>query len=374
MKTMKRYFLLLLAMLLLLSAAGCSTRGAKEKPPAETEAPASTVLPNQKRKAAEPPAETEAPVPTEEPEPAYRNPFNGEGMDEPLTARPFTLMFDNHPQALPHCGVSQADILYEVLAEGGLTRMMGVFSDIESAEKLGPVRSIRPYFLDIAISYGAVIGHAGGSDAAYSRIRAERLNNIDGVRSGYSFAAFYRDQERRRSGADLEHTLFTTGESLVKCAEERGYILTVDADYSTGLRFVKDGTPGDGDTAEKVTLDFGGRGNVLSYDAASGCYTMHEHNTDYVDGNTGEKVGFRNLLVIFAPTAVLDNYGRLSINTTAGGGGFFACGGKYVPITWTRSEGGVFHYDLENGSGLKLGAGRSYIAILPANQGSAEFE
>ena len=369
---MKRYFSLILVMLLLLSAAGCSTRGTEE--PQETAAPSPTVRPTEKPRATEAPAETETPEPTEEPEPAYRNPFNGEGMDEPLRARPFTLMFDNHPQALPHCGVSQADILYEVLAEGGLTRMMGVFSDIGSVEPLGPVRSIRPYFLDIAISYGAVIGHAGGSDAAYSRISAERLNNVDGVRGSYSFAAFYRDQQRRWNGVDLEHTLFTTGENLLKCAEERGYILDVDGNYDTGLRFVKDGTPEDGESAEKITLSFGTRGNELTYDAASGCYTMYEHDTDYVDGNTGEKVEFRNLIVMFAPAVVLDNYGRLSIDTTVGGEGYFACGGNYVPIRWERGAGDVFRYSLEDGSALELGVGHSYIAILPTGNGSAVFE
>ena len=294
-------------------------------------------------------------------------------MDAPVELRPFTVMVNNHELAVPHCGVSDADILYECLAEGSVTRMIGVFSDIAGVEKIGPVRSIRPYFIDIALSYGAVIGHAGGSEAAYSRIRNEALENIDGVRGSYSFNVFYRDPDRLYRG--YEHALFTTGDNLIRCAEEKGYNLTVDESYDTGLHFVKDGTPENGEDADKIELSFIFKKSVFTYDETSDTYSMVEHKQDYIDENTGEKVTFTNLLMLFASTKVLDGYGRLEIGlNNNSGNGFYANGGKYIPITWEKGGNDeVFHYYLEDGSELNIGVGKTYIAVLPIVDGKAEF-
>lgn len=366
---MRRTFALILAAVLLLSAAGCTSRTPVEEPPQETEQAAAPAV---KPPVTEPPVESAAPTETpEETEPPYRNPFSGAGMEKPLTARPFTVMINNLDAALPHCGVSQADILYEVLAEGGITRMQAVFSDIQSVEKIGPVRSIRPYFLDIALSYGSVIGHAGGSDAAYSRIGSERLPNIDGVRGSYSFNVFYRDPNRLWKG--YEHALFTTGENLYKCAQERGYALEVGDGYETGLTFVRDGTPSGGESAENIEIVFGWKTTSVRYEADTGLYSLREYGADYIDEDTGEKVTFRNVMVLYAKTSVLDDIGHLSVNFTGSGEGYFACGGKYVPITWER-DNGCFRYYLTDGSPLEFGVGHTYIAVLPSGTGTVEFE
>ncbi len=363
MKMTKKRMLSLLLAALLLFAAGCTSRGdaAETEPPAtaepqETEKP----LPTEPSETPEP---TEEPEPTPEPEPAYRHPLNGSAMDAPLTDRPFAVMINNRSVALPHCGVSQADILYEVLVEGSVTRMMAIFSDIQSVEKLGSIRSIRPYYLDIGTSYGAVLCHAGGSEAAYSRIRNEGLQNIDGVRGSYSFAVFYRDPNRMTGG--IEHSLFTTGENLYKCAEEKKYPLTVE-DYDAGLHFVRDAVPADGETAESIKIDFTlYKSTELAYDADSGSYTMRQYDQDYIDGNTGEKVEFSNVLALSVKVAVLDGEGRISVDTTAGGDGWYACGGKWVPITWARDAGDTFRYYNADGSELSLQVGTSYIALVP---------
>lgn len=359
--TKKRMLSLLLAVLLLCAAAGCTTRGetAETEPPAPTDMP----VPSPTPEPAGTPEPTEEPQPTEEPEPAYRHPLNGSAMDAPLTDRPFAVMINNRSVALPHCGVSQADILYEVLVEGSVTRMMAIFSDIQPVEKLGSIRSIRPYYLDIGLSYGAVLCHAGGSEAAYGRIRSEGLQNIDGVRGSYSFAVFYRDPNRMTGG--IEHSLFTTGENLYKCAQEKKYPLTVE-DYDAGLHFVRDAVPAGGETAESMKIDFTlYKSTEFSYDADASCYTMRQYNQDYIDGNTGEKVEFRNVLALSVKVAVLDGEGRISVDTTAGGEGWFLCGGKYVPITWARDAGDVFRYYNADGSELSLAEGTTYIALVP---------
>jgi hypothetical protein len=236
---MRRIFSLFLALLLLsAAAAGCTIREEPAETPAPSadSAPGPTATPKPTPAATAKPVETPEPTPDPTPDPTpeppkYRSPFNGAPLDEPCHDRPFAVMVNNKQEAQPQCGTGQADILYEVLAEGGVTRMMAIYSDIRGVEHLGSVRSIRPYYIDISLAYGAVTCHAGGSEDAYSRIRNEKIENIDGVRGSYPTAVFYRDSYRRSTGYAIEHTLFTEGVNLYDCAERLGYALTVPEDY-----------------------------------------------------------------------------------------------------------------------------------------------
>lgn len=372
---MKRAITLTLALVLLLCAAGCGGEGEREESPEEPETVVATVHPAATETPTPSATPTAKPKPTEEPEPAYRSPFNGAGMDKPYSGRPFMVMINNIQAALPHRGVAKADILYELLAEGGVTRMMAVFSDVASVDEIGPVRSIRPYFIDLGLSYNSVICHAGGSTAAYNRLYGGGIAYIDGL-VNYKFTAFYRDRQRLQSGYAMEHTLFTTGENLYKVAtEDKGYELEVGKDYETGLNFAKDGTPKGGESAEKIKVSFGYKTTEANYVAADHVYTLKEFGKDYVDQSTGEMPRFTNILTLRAQTATVDDYGRLSITLEGSGSGWYACGGKYVPITWERGSGTVpFHYYLEDGTELSVGVGSSYIAVIPNTSGSFEAE
>lgn len=366
---MKRVVTLVLVLILLMITAGCG-----EESPQEQETVVATVQP-----AVTPtltptgtPTETSTPKPVEETEPTYRSPFNGAGMDEPYSGRPFMVMINNIQAALPHRGVTKADILYELLAEGGITRMMAVFSDVEAVDEIGPVRSIRPYFIDLGLSYNSVICHAGGSTAAYSRLYGGGIAYIDGLTSYKLANAFYRDQQRQWDGYATEHTLFTTGENLYKIAsEEKKYSLELSDGYETGLNFVKDGTPAGGQSAKKITVSFGYKTTEANYDETSGVYTLKQFGKNYVDETTGKQPEFTNIMTIRAQTYTVDDYGRLSITLNGEGAGWYACGGKYVPITWKRESGtSPFHYYLEDGTELSVGVGSSYIAVIPSTSGS----
>jgi hypothetical protein len=284
-------------------------------------------------------------------------------------------MVNNMYDALPQCSISNADIIYEVLAEGGITRMMAIFSDIRSAEHLGSIRSIRPYYIDISLGYGAVTVHAGGSEAAYSRIYFEKFDDIDGVRGQYSFPVFYRDQARRSAGYLVEHTLFTEGQNLYDLSVEKGFELTLPEDYDNGLHFVKDATPEDGQSAEEVKITFNiGKYTDLHYHEDTGMYTAYQYQHDYVDGNTDELVEFRNVIIFEAVGRVLDEYGRRSFNLFDEGNGFYLCGGKMEPITWKRANlEDCFHYYRADGSELTVSQGKTYIAIMDKGTSTVEF-
>lgn len=351
---MKKIIPVLLVLMLLLTAC-------KGKP--DTEPSANPV----------PPPVSETPTPTPTPELFY-HPLTGRQIDQEFgNARPYAFMINNINFALPHCGLSKADMIYEILAEGEITRMMAIFSDISQAGAIGSVRSARPYYIDVALGLDAIYVHAGGSDQAYSDIPSKGVDNVDGVRgSAGNDGTFYRDKARQQQGYATEHTLFTSGENVLNYVAGQGIRTEHSSDnFDYGLVFAPDGTePDQSDVtlspATSVNVSFSGlKTTILAYDSASGLYTASQYNQPLIDGNNNDSVVFKNVLVLFAEHTVIDDQGRRIVNIEGTGEGHYIVNGQSSPITWSRSSGGVFTYYKANGQPLELSAGTSYIGIVP---------
>lgn len=296
----------------------------------------------------------------------YVNPLTGEPTDSPATNRLFLASINNLKDAMPQHGISQADIYYEMLVEGSVTRCLGVFSDIAEVTKLGAIRSARIYTIGLAQAYNGVLAHAGGSEEADAARKL--IDDIDGVRNSGA-GAYYRDKDRRAQGYALEHTLFTSGEKLIKNAEKREIALTVDEPYDFGLRFASDAAPG-GEDAKSITVAFGksqySKTSTMNYNPDIGKYEGFQFGKDWIDGNTGKPLAFENVLVLYMKTSVSDKAGHKAINLIGEGDGLFACDGKLIPIKWSHeSATSGFVYTLEDGTPLTLGIGKSYIALVP---------
>ena len=215
--------------------------------------------------------------------------------------------------------------------------------------------------------------HAGGSEDAYDRIRSMRIENLDGVRGWYSNEPFWRDQDRRSAGYALEHTLFTSGEKLWEAAQLQKYSLELKEDYDCGLRFSLTPVYEDGEAAGTIHVNFNKKTTDLTYHPDTGVYTAEQYGKPYADGLTGESVEFSNVILLMTNIYAYDSYGRLVVQLE-GGDGYCACGGKYVPITW--SKGGTyepFRYYTEDGEELHLAAGKTYIAIVSKTSGEISF-
>ena len=360
---MKRFLPLLLALCLIL--AGCGNPESEITDAATTEP---TTEPVTEAPTTEPPAtEPVTTPPVTEPE-GVPSPLTGELMPEASENRPFAVTINNIVDAMPQWGVSKADILYEVLAEGGVTRSLAIFHDVEAVGPLGSIRSARPCMLDLAMAYDAIYVHAGGSQDAYSDLRSSGWDHIDGVQGANAYSYFYRDQDRLSMGYSLEHTLFITGEDVVTYARERGCDMTRTGGVNYGLCFAQDATPAGGTTARTVTVDFANSSKTtkFTYDAATGLYAAEQYGRDYIDAGTGLQLTFRNLIVITADTSYDSDGYRLYYDLTDSGEGWFACGGKMVPILWSRTEKEEpFVYTLTDGTPLTLGVGTTYIAVTP---------
>ena len=313
-----------------------------------------------------------------EPEvPAGTNPLTGEPMEpEYETDRPVAVMLNNLKAAMPQLGVGRADIIYEIPAEGQITRMLAVYQTLEGVENLGSIRSTRSYYLEAALGHDALLVHAGGSPGAYRDIPAWGVDNMDGVRGGSDAEIFWRDKERRKS-AGYEHSLLTSGEKIRAYLEEGHFNTKHREGYTEALTFAEDGTPAGGTAAEQAKLYFSRyKTGLFDYDAGTGRYLVGQYGEAYIDGNTGEQVGVTNVLVLETRIRVIsgDTEGRLSVQMTGEGQGTFLCGGKAIPIHWSKADrNSPFVYTTESGAPLVLGQGKSYICIMDPNTSRLEL-
>lgn len=353
---MKRRLLpLVLVLALVLSACG-----PKEPAPSESPSPDPAVTPT-----AQP---TPDAVPSDQPQ-GEVNPLTGLPFANGGSAndRPVAVMLNNIRKALPQQGNSQTDILYEALAEGGITRMLGVYQSMEGVGEVGSVRSSRPYYLELALGLDAIYLHAGGSEAAYANIRKWDVTALDCVRSTAYSAIFWRDQGRIKNNG-YEHSVLTSGEAIVEHFPEYSFRKEHEEGYSLPYTFAEDGTPAGGEDAGKLQVPFSTvKTGVFTYDADSGKYLVEEYGKPLVDGNNDEQVAVTNVVVIRTSCKAIDDYGRMRVDLSGySGDGWFACGGKIVPITWEKKGlNDPITYALEDGSPVVFGQGNSYVNIIP---------
>ena len=311
---------------------------------------------------------TEATEPTTEPtepEPAYRHPLTGEALEEPLLNRPYAVVFDNDcDQSVPHWGVGDVDILWELPHEGGTTRMIGVFSDVSQTDKLGPTRSVRPYLLSVARSFGAILVHAGGSPQGYDLLKSTKWDNLAGVQGPGADAYYKRDKSRK---VDSWHTMYITGQNILKYTEKRGHENMLEEMADFGLQFDEDVVLFGAD-AKSVEIRFkeGGKKTTFTYQEDTGDYTMKQLGLNYTDDNTGKKVHFENILVLETKVKTIDSYGRLSQELEEkSGNGYFACNGRIIPINWSRDKAtDPFCFTDLDGNPITLSVGKTYAAVI----------
>jgi hypothetical protein len=196
---------------------------------------------------------------------------------------------------------------------------------------------------------------------------------MDGVNGGSDAKIFWRDAERRRT-MGYEHSMLTSGESILNYLSEGHFRTEHKSNYRYSQKFVEDATPLNGETAEYVSVKFSQyKTGTFDYDAATGKYMVGQYGKEYVDGNTEEQVGVTNLLVLETAISVIsgDSYGRLTVKTTGEGKGTYFCGGKTIPICWSRANrNSPFVYSTQGGIPLNLGRGNSYVCILSPKTGS----
>lgn len=361
---MKRMIAWILVLTLLLSGCG----GKKTYVDDNVANTAPEVMAEENTEAAEELQETveetqeETTVPTE-PE-VFRNPLNGEILDAPFTGRIFANTVSNLHENMPHVGVNHADVIMEMYVNmSNVVRCLALFSDIEKVDAIGSTRSTRPIFNDIAQHYDLILTHAGGSDTAL-RDAANRgiVNyNIDSwvvAKEGTS----YRDTVYKRS---YENSLFGVGPGIKAYAEAQGVPMELEKDY--GFRFTENGTPADGEAADRIALTMvygqAKKDTVMVYNAELGKYVWNQYGKEMRDQITDELEAFSNVIIM--QTMITHNGIYHSADFVSGGTGYYANGGKLIPIVWAcDDEDSAFRFMTNDAEPLQMGVGNTYIAIV----------
>ncbi len=300
---------------------------------------------------------------TTEPPVVYRNPLTGEaGYNEELIGnRPVMVVVENHSQARPQWGLTSSDIVFEMVAEGGITRMILMYADASRLpDKIGPVRSTRHYFLDLAEGYDAIFTHFGQSTYAKQQLANHDIDNINGYVDGSYFS---RDKSRN---VDSEHTAYTTKEWVIKAIENKEYRTTLKEGYENAFSFNIDGDKvlKDGSCVTATVSFSSGYTYTLNYDKQENVYYSSLNGAPFMDSN-GTQQNFENIVILYTNISAIagDTKNRVDFDLSEGEGRYIS-NGSYEDISWKKGDSTdmLKLYDSE-GEELKLNTGRTYIAI-----------
>ena len=296
------------------------------------------------------------------------NPLTGQSNLPTYMARtrPVSVLINNYVKALPQNGITDADLVIEAEAEGGITRLLAFYSDWRSAPVIGSIREARLHFLDLAQSFDSIMVYIGASQETKDAIKARSYKTLDAAY--YSDKELtYRDEELKKTRA-VEHTVMTNGEMLTKVISSSKLRTQLNEDYpETYFNFAADGqliTP-PAFRARAVYLPVGLHAEYR-YDDATGLYMRSLAGAKQTDLNNGEQVGVTNILVLFAKQYTnLSDETLVTIDINAGEGYYFSmCGGQ--KIYWQKGTGEndrIKLYD-EKGNELTLNQGKTWINII----------
>lgn len=282
-------------------------------------------------------------------------------------SRPYAVMINNISVARPyHSGLQSAMIVYEMIVEGGITRMMAVYKDA-NLDRIGSVRSSRHYFLDYALENDAIYVHIGWSPQAKSDMKTLGVDNINGLYD----SAFYRDKNLKIS---KEHTSFTDTGRINTLISKKGYRTTTNRDLL--LNYSADdldlSTMQGAILANNVSIKYSGSAKTeYKYDPTSKTYLRSVNGISHKDYVTGQQYTAKNIITYQVGNANIssDKKNRQDLDNLGKGTGYFISNGYAVPITWektTRSSQTIYRYS--NGEEIKVNDGNTFIQIQPKSQ------
>lgn len=285
-------------------------------------------------------------------------------LDLDSKTRPYAVMIDNVGDAKPQSGLDKAYLTYEIVVEGGLTRIMAVFKDVD-VEEIGPVRSARHYFVDYALENDAIFVHHGRSPQALEEINEYDVDNLEGLYDPADM--FWRDNSKA-----APHNSYTSTDGIKDGIEEEKYDSESDdwllLNYS--VKAINLNKRENAEKADKVVIHFSNSTyTTMEYDSENKVYKRYENGEPHVD-KSGVNYTAKNIIVISVENYTIDNTSnRQELDNIGTGEGYFITNGYAVPITWEKaSTEGKTVYKYLNGKEIKVNDGNTYIEIKPTDQ------
>jgi len=286
----------------------------------------------------------------------YRHPLTGVWTEISVSSLPqvFGVMIDEHVDAQPLSGIDQAFLVIEALTEAGIPRLLAFFSEEQEVEKIGPVRSARPYFVDFVQAWDGVYAHVGGSPEALAQIVSQDVRDLN----QYWYGSFFW----RASSRYAPHNVYTSTELLRSFVEGEE-----DPVYETWT--FKDSATDQVSESAEIFLTFS------SYPWANPSWRFDPTQDRYQRFLEGEPYPLEseatvfadNVVILFTDVEVVDEIGRRHIRTTGEGEGYVLQDGQTIPIIWKRPENkNIPRFYAEDGNEIFLNAGTTWIEVLPS--------
>ena len=277
--------------------------------------------------------------------------------------RPFAVMLDNHDDAWPQAGLQDAYMVYEIIVEGGETRLMALFKGV-NPEKIGSVRSARHYFIDYAMENDAIYVHFGQSPQAQSDIKKFSINDINGISEDGT--TFWRVKDKA-----VPHNAVTSMEKLLKSAESKKYRTT--SNETSILKYVVDEVNlENGIPATEITIPHSQLQDVeYYYDEQNKVYERYAREEEQVDWDTGKTITVKNIIITYCDNYTLsdsENKGRQGLKNIGTFDGYYITNGKAIQIKCIKEdrEEKTIYKDLE-GNIINVNDGNTFVHICPKN-------
>jgi hypothetical protein len=272
--------------------------------------------------------------------------------DASINERPVTaVMIENSPDARPQAGLNEASVVFEAIAEGGITRFLTLWQDT-APESIGPVRSVRPYYVQWLQGFDASVAHVGGSGDALRLIKELGVKDLDQF---HNTAPYWRVSNRY-----APHNMFTSIPKLMELEAKKGFGKSV----YTGFARKKEAASS-APTARSIdfTISSPLYNSHYDYDATTNSYLRSEGGKPHMDANSGQQISAKVVVGMVMPQGRNGIY--TTYNTIGSGKAFVFQDGVVSEGTWTKTDNKTnFTFKDANGAELKLNPGKTWLTVV----------
>jgi len=304
--------------------------------------------------------EIEEVIEPEPEEPGFTYPLTGEATDEASLNRIISVMVNNHPAARPQTGLSQADIVYEILAEGQTTRFLAMFHS-EKPEIVGPVRSARPYYFKIADDYDALYVYHGAANFIEDMLKAGAADHLNGSYYDNDGHLFKRESFRK-----APHNSYLIFDSVAEVAQGKGYEVEFEHTPHTFLS-EEEIEQLSGDRATEVIFYYGKEDVRYRYDHVAGIYTRYNGDEQTVELNDQTPIQLSNIFIIETDHKIVDDEGRREIDLETGGNAYLLQKGLIHKLEWQNVDG--YLLPMKDGQVVPYVPGKTWVNVIPTSPG-----
>lgn len=293
----------------------------------------------------------------------YQYPLTGLYTNDPVDGRIIAVMINNHTEARPQSGLSQADIVFEILAEANITRFLALFQS-EVPEMIGPVRSAREYYFKLADGYDALYVYHGAADFIDEMIVSQGLPFLNGAAYDNDGHLFKRESFRR-----APHNSYLLAHAVYEVAESKGYETTIEYEPLTFLE-PEQVNEIEGEPAQHVEIVYSNSPIEIvefAFDEEAGTYKRFNDREQTVEYDTGEPIEVANVLIIETYHEVIDDQGRRAVDLDSGGNAYLIQNGKAQKVEWENDDGRII--PVQDGKPLGFIPGKTWVNVVPTNPG-----